>query len=939
MSAGIPVTETEELNFVDDVLCISGGTAGRISYFSLAAILAGSGSIASALAAIRSQVTSGLLAPATWADLSAITGSTDAAGAEVPLSDTGTHAQATATGYDGETVDNAGRYSWSAAWSRWVRIGEFGGAVSDVVVTLSGTANALSGSSDRDHSQAPYAAKFVAQVVDANTGPVTIGIDGGTARALLTNTGAELQAGELLPGMVIEWRWNGTEYRLIPGITTAAMVQRAEDAREAAVVSEGNASDSAGAAAISATAADVARNEAVAAAQAAGAYVYSQEMLYPASYPVPEGWYDTGERLLSGTSARAIMSNWTPASATIDLTVFDIANATMYQDMAGATPVAADGDPVAIIFGNDVGAGSPPLENADFDTDLTGWTTDGGGTAAWSAGKARVTRTTTATSIAQGVRLIAGQEYTFTAEATWVSGASAAPALVIRSGPSILSTNLASQTGASGANASLSVTFTPATTDVFYIHLTVATAAGEVDFDDVAVAGLTGTVMYVGNNVFRPTYRVGDDGRAWLEFDGTNDTMLVDPVGSENFGTLENVAAADFVGGVWMSYRSLAEVNGYLWTADVDTVSGAALVLDTSGDYFRLGGTQNFMTHDLDDHTAAVVWDRTSGVGYFGLDGQFSEASIGANVGASHLSIGSRYGNSYAAFRLYSFAVAQAAVPVPDRRAVTDWSRGYSVWQPREIYVVLVGGQSNADGRADYTTGPTWLQDQIVDYVKNFDGTKLEDHYWCNDIGPTGTGESWVTSGASGKFGFVDVATKILAETLENVVVCRVTEGSTRVDETYNARGSWHADYDAIDAINPATPKLLQELENKYNALVAYCEARGIKLNVVGLFWHQGESSASIGTADFQEDTEAVFAKVREFTGRPDLPIVSGTIPTGSSQYSASIESQMLAIDAADARVTYLDFSALTMFDGLHLDGASCVTAGTAAAAEMLSYL
>lgn len=284
MSAGIPVTEAEALPLVDHLFGISGQSAGRVSYLALASILAGSGSIATDLASIRSQVTRGLLAPSNWAELLTLTGSEDAAGAEVPLSDDGTHSQATATGYDGDTVNNHGRFKWSAAWSRWVRIGEFGGAVSDVVVSLSGTANALSGASDRDHSKAPYAAKFVAQVVDANTGPVTIGIDGGTARSLLTNTGAELQAGELLPGMVIEWRWNGEEYRLIPGITVAAMVQRSEDARDAAetsasaaLLSEGNASDSEDAAALSeANAAASATNAAQDASAAATARTQSE---------------------------------------------------------------------------------------------------------------------------------------------------------------------------------------------------------------------------------------------------------------------------------------------------------------------------------------------------------------------------------------------------------------------------------------------------------------------------------------------------------------------------------------------------------------------------------------------------------------------------------------------------------------------------------------
>ncbi len=54
------------------------------------------------------------------------TGSVDGEGAEVLDSDTGTHSAASGTGYDGGSVDNGGRYSWSSAWSRWVRIGGTG---------------------------------------------------------------------------------------------------------------------------------------------------------------------------------------------------------------------------------------------------------------------------------------------------------------------------------------------------------------------------------------------------------------------------------------------------------------------------------------------------------------------------------------------------------------------------------------------------------------------------------------------------------------------------------------------------------------------------------------------------------------------------------------------------------------------------------------------
>ena len=62
----------------------------------------------------------------TWTVLSGLTGSQENEGAEVLDSDAGTHAAATATGYDGDNVNNSGRYSWNSEWGRWVRIGDTG---------------------------------------------------------------------------------------------------------------------------------------------------------------------------------------------------------------------------------------------------------------------------------------------------------------------------------------------------------------------------------------------------------------------------------------------------------------------------------------------------------------------------------------------------------------------------------------------------------------------------------------------------------------------------------------------------------------------------------------------------------------------------------------------------------------------------------------------
>lgn len=77
------------------------------------------------------------------------------------------------------------------------------------------------------------------------------------------------------------------------------------------------------------------------------------DVMIPVNYPVPTGWWDTGDRLLSGESERAIISNWQPSSLFTNGeqgAVFDPSDlSTLWQDSARTTPVTADGDPVGCI--------------------------------------------------------------------------------------------------------------------------------------------------------------------------------------------------------------------------------------------------------------------------------------------------------------------------------------------------------------------------------------------------------------------------------------------------------------------------------------------------------------------------------------------------------------------------------------------------------------
>ena len=117
---GVKSTEVDQVSTVDDLLGNKDGSSGRIVIDNLANQLVGSGPLAARFNDVESQILSGLIPAASWAGLLTLSPSVDEQGAEVPDSDGGTHAQATATGYDGATVPNAGRFRWNLSWGRWV---------------------------------------------------------------------------------------------------------------------------------------------------------------------------------------------------------------------------------------------------------------------------------------------------------------------------------------------------------------------------------------------------------------------------------------------------------------------------------------------------------------------------------------------------------------------------------------------------------------------------------------------------------------------------------------------------------------------------------------------------------------------------------------------------------------------------------------------------
>lgn len=122
--SGLRTADVPEETLVDEIVGNKDGSSGRISFQNFSQQLLGAGPVAEKFDLLEDQVLSGLSPASSWADLLTLVPVTDDVGSSVPDTDAGTHLQATATGYDGASVPNAGVYRWVSAWSRWLRVSD-----------------------------------------------------------------------------------------------------------------------------------------------------------------------------------------------------------------------------------------------------------------------------------------------------------------------------------------------------------------------------------------------------------------------------------------------------------------------------------------------------------------------------------------------------------------------------------------------------------------------------------------------------------------------------------------------------------------------------------------------------------------------------------------------------------------------------------------------
>ena len=285
--------------------------------------------------------------------------------------------------------------------------------------------------------------------------------------------------------------------------------------------------------------------------------------------------------------------------------------------------------------------GTELVTNGTFDSDISGWTSDGGGTAVWDNGTIKVSDVTSNMYINQEVPVTIGKTYTLSLEVTSMSGQAGL-----------------SSSSSWGSNVFPSVGYhsytVKATTGTLYIRLYSATAGGHVNLDNISVRlseedrSLDNNALQVFGTVQKNPVATGADLVAYSGFTTSN---YLSRYMDWTIGT------GDFSFSFWVKPPST--VTSYFHAISIGTPttggqlasSGLVLKLNTgdSSPYFYTGsGAASFDTYSASNNVfVADSWNhfyggRKNGVFYMYINGRLTKtgATNNLNITDNHLVIG-----------------------------------------------------------------------------------------------------------------------------------------------------------------------------------------------------------------------------------------------------------------------------------------------------------
>ena len=266
-------------------------------------------------------------------------------------------------------------------------------------------------------------------------------------------------------------------------------------------------------------------------------------------------------------------------------------------------------------------------------------------------------------------------------------------------------------------------------------------------------------------------------------------------------------------------------------------------------------------------------------------------------------------------------------------------------YYPKYAPLIMVAGQSNADGRIIYTSAPSWLSNNnyAIDNFEVWD-TSTGTFQTYNVMGMTGNGGA--TAGADGtgenKYAFdAQFAHDWLAQYGGKLYMVRQTLGNIGIESqptTGTRNWTWQPDTDNIVS---GCHSMCLALMNKVLQAFNYAYHQGIILIPLCILWHQGENDA---TADrvplYKQNLSNLIMWMRGLFLTPTLPFICADINKNYSTYYAQINEIFAEMASEDDYMSAISMEGhYTTLDNVHYDADAIAYMGNQMFNEIQKYI
>lgn len=193
-----------------------------------------------------------------------------------------------------------------------------------------------------------------------------------------------------------------------------------------------------------------------------------------------------------------------------------------------------------------------------------------------------------------------------------------------------------------------------------------------------------------------------------------------------------------------------------------------------------------------------------------------------------------------------------------------------------EYPLIIVLGQSNAEGLASKDAAPNWLADNnyiLDDYIIwNKDYNYLSLYELGRNVGSNNNADS--------RFGFDIFFAKQYLNYYGGKLIClKHTLAATPISEKgddYRV-GRWQPN---VSLIRPGERRLVEEFEQKLNNVRIYASKNNLILKPIAILYHQGESDATnqLRLADYKVNLTSLIICLRNILKIKEIPIINADI-------------------------------------------------------------